>query len=190
MSPARCWALRAGAPVSGRHSRVTAPRQGTGASIRDDTIGRRLPAVVGADRPAGITELGTLSLASALDQGYAEDLAKLSKAQTVILSHDRVVASTLPRMALKPEMIRANVGQEGLSLADSEYAVQLLLDEGDAQVYVLDSINASAGPVIQGALRTMGWIALGAFALAALASVWLSRTIAARSTRCPRRCPA
>ncbi len=56
--------------------------------------------------------------------------------------------------------------------------MQSLLDERDAQVYVLDSIDASARPAIAGALRTMGWIALGAFTLAALASVWLSRTIA------------
>lgn len=164
------------------YSRVAAPRQMTGASLVTTPTG-------GVFRLASVpivlqeTELGTLSLASALDQSYADEIAKLFDAQTVILSGDRIVAvaSTLPsgpRTALKPEMIREKAGQDELSLGDSKYAVQLLLDEGGAQVYVLDSINASAGPAIQSALRTMGWIALGAFLLAGLASVWLSRTIA------------
>ena len=68
--------------------------------------------------------------------------------------------------------------QDVVTIAGAEYAVRRLLHEGAAQVYVLDSIDASAGPAIERAFRTMGWIALGAFTLAALASVWLSRTIA------------
>jgi putative nucleotidyltransferase with HDIG domain len=56
--------------------------------------------------------------------------------------------------------------------------VKRLLRHGAGQVFVLDSIDASARPVVRGALRTMGGIALGAFALAALASLWLARTIA------------
>ena len=161
------------------YARVAAPRQVAEATFVTTPSGvfrlASVPIVLQG------TELGTLSLASALDQRYADEIAKLSRAQTLILSNNRVVASTLPsgpRMALTPEMIRQNADQDVLSLGDSEYAVQRLLDEGAAQVYVLDSINASAGPAIEIALRTMGWIALGAFLLAALASVWLSRTIA------------
>ena len=163
------------------YSRVSAPHQGTGASFVTTPSGVfRLASVLIVLQG---TELGTLSLASALDQRYADEIAKLSRAQALILSNNRVVASTLPsgpRMALKPEMIREHVTQDVLSLGDSEYAVQRLLDvnEGAAKVYVLDSINESAGPAIESALRTMGWIALGAFLLATLASIWLSRTIA------------
>jgi putative nucleotidyltransferase with HDIG domain len=127
------------------------------------------------------TPLGTLTLASALDERYAIEISDLSKAQTLILSDDHVVASTLPSeslLGLRPEVIHAMGSQAVVTLAGSEYAVRRLLHEGAAQVYVLDSINASAGPAIAGALRTMGSIAFGAFALAALASVWLSRTIA------------
>ncbi len=126
------------------------------------------------------TQLGTLSLGNALDERYANEITELSGARALVLSGDHVVASTLPDNLppVKPEVIRA-VGKQGVvSLAGSEYAVQRLLHEGDAQVYVLDSIDASARPAIAAALRTMGWIALGAFILAALASVWLSRTIA------------
>jgi putative nucleotidyltransferase with HDIG domain len=128
------------------------------------------------------TELGTLTLASALDERYAKQISELSRASTLILSeNNHVVASTLPAEAtvgLKPEVVHKMESDAVVTLAGSEYAVRRLLREGAVQVYVLDSINASAGPAIEGAFRTMGWIALGAFALAALASVWLSRTIA------------
>jgi putative nucleotidyltransferase with HDIG domain len=127
------------------------------------------------------TELGTLSLANALDDRYAHELSELSGARTLILSDDRVIASTLPSdsgLALTPDVIRAMGGQDAVTLAGSEYAVRRLLHQGAAQVFVLDSIDASARPAVQGVLRFMGGIALGAFALAGLASVWLSRTIA------------
>ena len=127
------------------------------------------------------TELGTLSLASALDQRYVKEIKELSRVDALILSKKDVVASTLSadlRLALKPDEIR-EIGNHGvLPLAGSQYAVQLLLDQGDTQVYVFDSIDAAARPLLARALRTMGWIALGAFTLAALASIWLSRTIA------------
>jgi putative nucleotidyltransferase with HDIG domain len=127
------------------------------------------------------TELGTLSLANALDERYATEILELSDARTLILSYDHVVASTLPSdslIGLKADVVRAKAKENVITLAGSEYAVRPLLQQGGAQVYVLDSIDAAARPVIARALRTMGWIALGAFTLAALASVWLSRTIA------------
>jgi putative nucleotidyltransferase with HDIG domain len=64
-----------------------------------------------------------------------------------------------------------------MSLAGEEYAVRPLLREGDAAVYVLDSINAAAGPLVRSSLEAMALIAVGAFALAAVASLWLARTI-------------
>jgi putative nucleotidyltransferase with HDIG domain len=158
------------------YSRVTAPRQASFVTTPSGGIFRlaSVPIVLQG------TELGTLSLASSLDQRYADEIAKLFKAQTVILSGHRVVGSTLSSATLTPEIIGNMPDQGVLTLGDSEYAIQRLLnvDDGAAQVYVLDSINASAGPAIADALKTMGWIALGAFLLAALASVWLARTIA------------
>ena len=160
-------------------ARVNATRQGTDATV--------ITTAAGVFRIASVpvmlqgTELGTLSLANALDERYAHELSDLSGARTVILSDDRVTASTLPSApvkALTPAVIHAMGEQDVVTLAGSEYAVRRLFRQGAAQVYVLDSIDAAARPALQGALRTMGGIALGAFALAALASVWLSRTIA------------
>jgi putative nucleotidyltransferase with HDIG domain len=127
------------------------------------------------------TRLGTLQLASALDERYARELSDLSGARTAIVSGDRVTAATLPAAAvtaLTPQMINSMAGRDVVTLADSEYAVRQLVQQGAAQVYVLDSIDVAAGPAIHEALRTMGGIALGGFALAGLASLWLARTIA------------
>jgi putative nucleotidyltransferase with HDIG domain len=81
-------------------------------------------------------------------------------------------------MALKPQVIDAMATQGVVTLAGADYAVRPMVNEAGAQVFVLDSIDASARPAMATALRTMLWIAIGAFTLAALASVWLSRTIA------------
>ena len=124
-------------------------------------------------------ELGTVQLAHALDDRYAKELSALSGARTLIVSNDRVIATTLPLetvAALRPDALRTFSG--GLTtLASEEYAVRPLLHEGDAAVYVLDSIDASARPLVASSLQTMGGIALGAFGLAAIASLWLARTI-------------
>jgi putative nucleotidyltransferase with HDIG domain len=126
------------------------------------------------------TEIGTLRLASALDGRYATEITKLSGASTLIVSDDRIVATTLPAeplLAITPATIRAMAANE-VTLGGNKYAVKRLLQHGPGQVFVLDSIDASADPVVRKAFRTMGWVAIGAFALAGMASLWLARTIA------------
>ncbi len=162
-------------------SRVNAPRSDSGGTFVTTPSGIFRLASVQVMLQG--TELGTLTLASALDDRYATEISDLSRTPTLIFSGNHVVASTLPPDALiglNAEVIRTMASQEvkEISLSGSDYAVRPLLHEGGAEVYVLDSIDASARPVIAKHLRTMGWIALGAFTLAALASVWLSRTIA------------
>jgi putative nucleotidyltransferase with HDIG domain len=160
-------------------ARINAARSGTDATFVTTSSGIfRLASV-----PVLLqgTELGTLTLANALDDRYATEISELSKARTLILFNNHVAASTLPSdslMGLTPEVVAAMTSQDVVTLGGSEYAVRLLLHQGSAQVYMLDSIDASARPVMARALRTMGWIALGAFTLAALASIWVSRTIA------------
>ena len=125
--------------------------------------------------------LGTLQLAKALDGRYAQELATLSGAATLIASDDKVIATTLPPdlvRGLTPAVVRTLPRTSNLFLADAEYAVQLLFQEGEAKVYALDSISASTKEPLQNALGAVFLIALGSFALAALASVWLARTIA------------
>lgn len=125
-------------------------------------------------------ELGSVQLAQALGQRYATELSALSGAHALIASEDHVRATTLPAgaaAALAGAGVQS-VGGGGLAmLAGEEYAVRPLLRDGSTAVYVLDSIDASARPLVRASFQTIGSIAFGAFLLAAVASLWLARTI-------------
>jgi HD-GYP domain-containing protein (c-di-GMP phosphodiesterase class II) len=143
-----------------------------------------MPAVVFQFAPAPLllqdTVIGTLQLAKALDERYLQELSTLSGTATIIASNHRLIASTLPpdlNASLTPEVLRTLPSRSKIELAGSDYAVQLLLPTGDATVYALDSIAASTQVPMQDALRAVFFIALGSFALAGFASVWLARTI-------------
>ena len=120
--------------------------------------------------------VGTLQLGKALDDRYAQELSTLSGASALIASGDRVVASTLP-----PEAINQFTPQLAMNpivtLGGVEYASRLLFHDGDAKVFALDSIEASTREPMQSALRAMLIFAICSFALAAIASFWLARTI-------------
>ena len=126
-------------------------------------------------------DVGYLQLGRVLDDQYAQELSALSGATTVIVSGDRIVASTLPdalRRQLTPSLLSPLPSSAIVEVGRSEYAVKQLLQDGDAAVYALDSINASTRVPMQDALRAVIVIAIGAFGLAAVASVWIARTIA------------
>jgi HD-GYP domain-containing protein (c-di-GMP phosphodiesterase class II) len=124
--------------------------------------------------------LGTLHLATALDERFADELASLSGAATLIVAHERVVASTMPDAlkALTPSMILELPTRETIRLGQSEYAVRQLFLAGEASVYALESIDEMTRASIRSTLGGLRVIALGAFLLAAIASFWLSLTIA------------
>jgi len=127
------------------------------------------------------TDIGWLQLGQALDDRYARELSALSGASTLIVSGDRVTASTLPadlNALLTPAMLKTLPASGIVNLGRSEYAAKQLFQDGEAAVYALDSIGASTRVPMQEALRAVIVIALGAFGLAALASVWLARSIA------------
>ena len=128
------------------------------------------------------TVLGELQLATALDSDYAAELSSLSGAGTVIVSHDAIVASTLPpsaTRALTPAVLTTiGPSDDNLILEGQHYAVKLLFRHGGAAVFALDSIDASAEPLLATAFRATLFIALGALALGAIASLWLAHTVA------------
>ena len=124
--------------------------------------------------------LGTLQLARAFDARYAQELSALSGAATLITSGDAVVASTLPADLTKdltPAALRSLAAHDAVRLGSSEYAVKQLFEDDQTSVYALDSIDASTRDPMQKALGAVFLTAVGAFALAAFASVWLARTI-------------
>ena len=125
-------------------------------------------------------QLGTLELATALDDDYALRMSMLSGANMLVAAGGRVVATTLPAEAagaLTPELVRALPTSPALTLGGAEYAVRPVTHSGDAAVYALDSIDASAAPVLSNAIGAMGWIAAAAFGLAGVASIWMARTV-------------
>jgi putative nucleotidyltransferase with HDIG domain len=125
--------------------------------------------------------IGTLQLARALDDRYAHELSSLSGTGTLIASGPAVVASTLPKEStpmFTPPVLDALPSTQIVNVGGSEYAVKLLFQNGQARVYAMDSIEASTRVPMQNALRAVLIIALGAFALAAFASLWLAQTIA------------
>ena len=74
-------------------------------------------------------------------------------------------------------MLRSLPSVETVTLGRSEYAAKLLFQDGEAVVYALDSIDSSARVPMRNALTAVSLIAIGSFALAAFASVWLARAI-------------
>ena len=141
---------------------------------------RRLPVRLASPLDLQDTEIGSLQLATALDDRYAQELATLSGAATLIASHGRGVASTLPADAsdrLTPAVLRSLPTVENRDARASRVRRPAALPGRRRRRLRarLDRRSAAAG-MKQGA-EPSSLIAIGSFALAAFASVWLARTI-------------
>ena len=150
-------------------------------SSRFVSLGAGAYRLAGADVGLQDTILGRLQLGTALDTEYARELSALSGAATLIATSQTVLTTTLPpavAASLTPDVLSSLSSSRVARLGESEYAVRELLQERDAGVYVLDSIDAASAPALMKAVRTIFIMALATFALAGLASVWLARTLA------------
>jgi putative nucleotidyltransferase with HDIG domain len=126
-------------------------------------------------------EIGFLSVATALDKGYARRMSDLSGASTLVASEGRVIATTLPAAAataLSDEVIQQLPGTSSIRLAGAEYAVRQVLRTGQVAVYTLDSIDGAVAPVMRNALTAIIWLGVVVFSLAGLASLWTARSLA------------
>ena len=160
------------------HGKVSARHDATGAA--HVSIASGVFQFASAPLSLQLQPLGTLQLARALDARYAQELAALSGTATLIVSSDAVVASTLPADLIKdltPAVLRALTTRDAVRLGSSEYAVRQLFRDDETAVYALDSIDASTREPMRKALGALFVTAIGAFALAAFASVWLAQTI-------------
>jgi putative nucleotidyltransferase with HDIG domain len=121
--------------------------------------------------------IGALVLATALDRAYAEELAELARAQTAIVLHGRLIATTLDgAIAGAFQEAAAALPEQGtLSLAGERHAVRRLFRAGSADIYAVDSIDAAAVGARRDAVRAVAIIAVGALGLGAMASFWLAR---------------
>jgi len=150
-------------------------------SSRFVSLGAGAYRLASADVGLQDTILGRLQLGTALDKEYARELSALSGAATLIATSETVLTTTLPpavAASLTPDVLRSLSSTRVARLGDGEYAVRELLQEREAGVYVLDSIDAASAPALMKASRTIFAMALATFAVAGLASVWLARTLA------------
>jgi putative nucleotidyltransferase with HDIG domain len=127
------------------------------------------------------TTIGTLYLANSLDQKYADDLKRLSRAETAIINDGLMLATTLPREAGKEfEAVIAQRHQvDGTAMLDGQsYAFRRLVQVGPtAGFYALSSIDESSRTVLATLRRDLGITAAGAILLALLGSVWLAHLV-------------
>jgi putative nucleotidyltransferase with HDIG domain len=126
--------------------------------------------------------IGTLYLASSLDQKYADDLKRLSRAETAILTDGLIVATTLPDESAKEfENTVSQLHQsDGTATLDGvSYAFRRLVQVGQGQAgfYALASIDESSRPVLATLRRDLILIAAGAVLLALLGSIWLAHLV-------------
>jgi putative nucleotidyltransferase with HDIG domain len=127
------------------------------------------------------TTIGTLLLATSLDNQYAGELARLAGTKTAIVSGGLMLASTLsPGAAREFESAiaagRPNAGT--MSLDGETYAFRRLVAIGDTAFYALGSVDESSRGAMRQAMRNLAFTLVGAVALALLASVTLARLLA------------
>jgi putative nucleotidyltransferase with HDIG domain len=135
---------------------------------------------VSAPLALGDAEIGVLSVANAMGREYAQRVSALSGAGTLVTSDGQVVATTLPADAaneITPKIVQSLPGMSTVTLGGAEYAVREVRQSGSAAVYTLDSIDGAVGPALARALNPMIWLAIAAFGIAGLVSVWTARSL-------------
>jgi putative nucleotidyltransferase with HDIG domain len=171
---------RAGPWRPGRTVRSPAP--GGGEPPADDviTLDREVFRVRGVPLVAGGVSIGTLQLATALDAGFASELATLARAQSAILIGDRVHATTLPdAVASEIGDGRRFAGDRAhvVDLAGSSWAVRRVGGAGDASFLALASIDEASAAMTRSAFVGLASIGVVALALAGFGSLWLARAL-------------
>jgi putative nucleotidyltransferase with HDIG domain len=125
------------------------------------------------------TPIGTLYLATNLDQEYARELKTLANAETAIINDGLIAASTLTSSAASqfeaaPDS-RLQVGT--VTLDGQSYSYRRLVQVGSASFYALGSIDESSKAATAAAIGNMVAIAAGAFVVSLIASFWLARML-------------
>ena len=97
--------------------------------------------------------IGTLQLATAIDDQYARELSALSGAAALIATPERIVSTTLPGEAVD-RLVAGRPARAGdvahRDAGRQRVPVRELLREGDAGVYVLDSIDGGRAGAEEG----------------------------------------
>ena len=164
-----------GRPVTFGPSGSTESFDGIAHAANDTFRVVAVPLVLGND-----TTIGTLSLATILDQRYAEELANLTGTRTAIISDGLMVATTLPAPAMRPfesAAAKTRPTDGTINLAGESYAYRRVVQVTDTDFYSLQSIDEAAQVMTSTVMRELTSLAIGAIALALIASVWLAHML-------------
>lgn len=164
------------------------PRGSTMAVSRDDistfdhtaVVGDGVYRVVSVPLQLEDVVIGSLELGTALDAGYARELATLSRGEAAIVRNNTVLATTLDDTVARELAVldlSATAPAQIVQLAGESWAIQSLFQIDDVRFFALASIDAAAAVQTAAALRSLAWIGLGAVVLAVLGSLWLARTL-------------
>src|SRR5581483_10287936 len=124
--------------------------------------------------------IGTLFLATSLDDAYAKQVASISGTAIAVVSDGLVIASTLrPNAARDFEAAAGRTKQiSDTTLLDREqFAYRRLVSIGDTSLYALGSIDESSRSAQREAISSLATIAAVAMALALVASFWIARLL-------------
>ncbi|MFI5179296.1 MAG: HD-GYP domain-containing protein [Vicinamibacterales bacterium] len=124
--------------------------------------------------------VGTLYLATSLDQAYADELARLSGTRTAIVSDGLLIASTLPAKAAHAfeSAVAVTRQADGTIALDGElHAFRRLVAVGDTVFYALGSVDESSREALRDAMRNLSALAALALALALVGSFALARLL-------------
>jgi putative nucleotidyltransferase with HDIG domain len=147
---------------------------------RAATVGDGRYHVVSVPLQLGEAVIGSLELGSALDSGYARELADLSRGHVAMLSNGVVLGTTLTATTARElAALGDNAFAEPriMTLDGASWAIQPLSRLGDVTFVALASVDDAAATQTAAALQSLAWVALGAMLLAAIGSVWLARTL-------------
>jgi putative nucleotidyltransferase with HDIG domain len=129
----------------------------------------------------GVT-IGSLYVATALDRRFAEQLDRMSRARTAIISDGSVIAATLATSAahqLEAALRHGSPDEGVIELDGGSQAYLRLATAGPASIYAISSIDEAAGAAMHRANQSLIAIGFGAIALALLGSAWLAKILAA-----------
>jgi hypothetical protein len=167
-------------PASSAALAALAASQGEGAAI---LLGQRPHVAVAAVSEAAGTIFGYLVAAEAIDQSFAESLSDATQDEVVLLSPDRVLASTLravqtPWRSIADWRANASGGDRFLevSIGRQRYAARevALSAEPAVSEIIVKSRDEAVGSYVR-IERGLGVIAITGLAVILLSSLWLSR---------------
>jgi putative nucleotidyltransferase with HDIG domain len=124
--------------------------------------------------------IGWLDLGNALDAHYADRLDRMSLARIAIVDDGGIAAATLAPEAARDFRAALQGGGElsdPIALAGESHALREIARIGAARVYALSSVDAAAAPALNRLNAILAGVAIGAFALALLGSLWLARRL-------------